>query len=206
MNSLPPLSMLPRRAICSCTMLSSRATRRKRPSLPSCTSGSLRQKIVMHCLHSVPMYAGLANGAELGMPKTVSTMPEGWVPQNGAHVARNARIDNDCYISRGGYLRMESHLLPDSVDNTHGRMVKHATYACRTAPKDTDGHWCDFTENMRIEVRARRSSTVGINDALWFMGNNSRPWPDNGEIDLLENPKKEEIGRASCRERVFSSV
>ncbi len=133
---------------------------------------------------------------EFDAPHGTVGLPEGWVPQNGAHVARNARIDNDCYISRGGYLRMESHLLPDSVDNTHGRMVKHATYACRTAPKGTGGHWCDFTENMRIEVRARRSSTVGINDALWFMGNNSRPWPDNGEIDLLENPKKEVNDRA----------
>lgn len=32
--------------------------------------------------------------------------------------------------------------------------------------------------------------TQGFNDALWFMGNNNRPWPKNGEIDLLEKPKK----------------
>lgn len=133
---------------------------------------------------------------EFDAPDGTVGLPKGWVPQNGAHVARNARIDNDCYISRGGYLRMESHLLPDSVDNSHGRMVKHATYACRTAPNGSDGFWCDFTENMRIEVRARRSSTIGINDALWFMGNNKRPWPDNGEIDLLENPKKTVNNRA----------
>ena len=44
---------------------------------------------------------------------------------------------------------------------------------------------------MRIEIRFKRTPYQGFNDALWFMGNNDRPWPANGEIDLLENPKKE---------------
>ena len=43
---------------------------------------------------------------------------------------------------------------------------------------------------MRIEIGFIRTPYVGFNDALWFMGNNNRPWPKNGEIDLLENPKK----------------
>lgn len=117
-------------------------------------------------------------------------LPQGLKLHNGSHVARNARIDADCFRTRGGYLRLESHTLPETVDNTHGKMVNHATYSCRSPKPGEDGHWCTFTENMRVEVRMRRSSTTGINDALWFMGNNKRPWPDNGEIDLLENPKK----------------
>ena len=43
---------------------------------------------------------------------------------------------------------------------------------------------------MRIEVRFKRNAYEGFNDALWFMGNNNLPWPANGEIDLLENPKR----------------
>lgn len=117
-------------------------------------------------------------------------IPEGWQLHNGAHVARCARIDSDCFKTRAGYFRLESHTLPETADNTHGKMVNHATYSCRTPKPGEEGHWCTFTENMRVEVRMRRSSTIGINDALWFMGNNKRPWPDNGEIDLLENPKK----------------
>ena len=49
-------------------------------------------------------------------------------------------------------------------------------------------HGAIFTENMRIEIRFKRVAAEGFNDALWFMGNKG-PWPKNGEIDLLENPK-----------------
>ena len=49
---------------------------------------------------------------------------------------------------------------------------------------------------MRIEIRFKRNAYQGFNDALWFMGNNDRPWPKNGEIDLLENPKKTVNNRA----------
>ena len=64
----------------------------------------------------------------------------------------------------------------------------HACY--RTSLPGSREAWCNFTENMRIEIRFRRTDTRGFNDALWFMGNNGRPWPANGEIDLLENPKR----------------
>ena len=49
---------------------------------------------------------------------------------------------------------------------------------------------------MRIEVRFKRNAYEGFNDALWFMGNNNLPWPANGEIDLLENPKRKLNNRA----------
>lgn len=127
---------------------------------------------------------------EFNAPDGPAGLPAGWRLQNGAHVARYARVDTSVYSYRGGYLRMESRKLPAAVDNGHGRKVQYSTYALRTpAPQDSD-HWCNFTENMRVEVRARRSSTTGINDALWFMDNSRKPWPSGGEIDLLENPKK----------------
>lgn len=121
-------------------------------------------------------------------------IPAGWIMNPGAHVSRCARIEDDCFVNRGGYIRMESHRLNEPVDNRNGVQVNHSTYSVITADKTSPEHWTDFTENMRIEVRARRSSHTGINDALWFMGRNGRPWPSNGEIDLMENPKAEVNG------------
>ena len=126
---------------------------------------------------------------EFNEPAGTVGVPKGWRLHRGKHVGRNALIDSTCFVSHGTYLRMNSHILPDSVDNGFGVPVKYTTYACRTAPVGAPDEWCNFTENMRIEVRMRRTPTFGINDALWFMGNNNRPWPANGEIDLLENPK-----------------
>lgn len=133
---------------------------------------------------------------EFNSPDLTVGVPAGWVLHNGPHVARAARIDAARFVTVGGYLRMSSRREEQPIDNGHGVTVEHTSYACRSARPGEDGFWCNFTENMRIEVRARRSSTTGINDALWFMGNNSRPWPDNGEIDLLENPKKTINNRA----------
>ncbi|MCM1067817.1 MAG: alpha-L-fucosidase [Muribaculaceae bacterium] len=125
-----------------------------------------------------------------GTPGTVLYgTPAGWRMNAGKHVSRHARIEEDCYMLRGGYLRMESHRLPEPVDNRHGADVEHSTYSCRTVAPADSNFWCAFTHNMRIEVRARRSSHTGLNDALWFMGNARKPWPANGEIDLMENPK-----------------
>ncbi len=122
--------------------------------------------------------------------------PLGWMAQDKPHVARSGLIDLDrCCELRDGVLHLTSHELPDSADNGHGRRVKYATFALRTVPADSPEAWCTFTENMRIEVRCRRSNHVGMNDALWFMGN-SGAWPANGEIDLLENPKREINQRA----------
>ena len=55
----------------------------------------------------------------------------------------------------------------------------------RQALPGSSEEWCNFTENMRIEVRFKRNAYEGFNDALWFMGNNNLPWPANGEICLL---------------------
>ena len=124
-------------------------------------------------------------------------MPRGFVQHTGRAMSRSARIDNKlCSKVENGVLHMWAREEQDSVDNRFGKKVKY-THACyRTALPDSHEEWCNFTENMRIEIRFRRTDTRGFNDALWFMGNNGRPWPQNGEIDLLENPKREINQRA----------
>ena len=121
----------------------------------------------------------------------IGSLPMGWRAHIRAHASRFTRIDvNKCCRVQDGYLYMGSMEEPDSIDNGFGKMVKYSSFAWRSSQPGDKDHWCNFTENMRIEVRCRRSNTIGMNDALWFMGNNNRPWPDNGEIDLLENPKR----------------
>lgn len=119
-------------------------------------------------------------------------MPRGFVQHTGPAMSRSARIENkNCSRVEHGALHMWAHEEQDSVDNRFGKKVKY-THACyRTTPPGSREEWCNFTENMRIEIRFRRTDTRGFNNALWFMGNNGRPWPKNGEIDLLENPKRE---------------
>ncbi len=117
-------------------------------------------------------------------------LPKGWIIQMGAHAAKNAKIDLDkcSKVTDDGYLKLWSVEEADSIDNGFGKKVKHSTFAYRTALPGAEENWCNFTENMRIEVRYRRSNATGFINALWLMGNNNRPWPKNGEIDLLENP------------------
>ena len=118
--------------------------------------------------------------------------PRGFVERFNRLMSRTARIDNRaCSEVADGVLRMITLEEPDSVDNRYGKKVRfrHACYQS-SAAGSRDG-WCTFTENMRIEVRYRRSDTKGFNNAVWFMNNSRKPWPKGGEIDLLENPKKQ---------------
>lgn len=118
-------------------------------------------------------------------------LPLGFVEHPGRAMSRSARVDNaTCSRVEEGHLHMWAREEPDSIDNRYGQRVKYSHACYRTAKPGTAEAWCNFTENMRIEIRFRRSDTRGFNDALWFMGNNGRPWPANGEIDLLENPKR----------------
>lgn len=122
---------------------------------------------------------------------TAHGLPLGFMEHRGAHMSRTARVSNkECSKVTNGALHIWSVEEPDSVDNFFGQKVKYS-HGCYRSPKPGDKEfWCRFTENMRIEIRFKRTDTQGFNDALWFMGNNNRPWPKNGEIDLLENPKK----------------
>ncbi len=117
--------------------------------------------------------------------------PRGFMQHNGKAMSRSARVDNlVCSKVENGVLHMWAREEPDSIDNRFGKKVKYSHACYRTSLPGSREEWCNFTENMRIEIRFRRSDTQGFNDALWFMGNNGRPWPANGEIDLLENPKR----------------
>lgn len=117
--------------------------------------------------------------------------PRGFIERRNQLMSRDARIENrECSEVIDGVLRMITLELPDSVDNRYGRKVKYKHACYRSSPADSHDGWCRFTENMRIEVRYRRSDTRGFNNALWFMNNSDKPWPAGGEIDLVENPKK----------------
>ena len=110
-------------------------------------------------------------------------------------MSKSANVNNaKCSKVENGVLHMWSVEEPDSIDNGFGKKVKfsHAGYRSVVSGKQA---WCNFTENMRIEIRFKRVAAEGFNDALWFMGNKG-PWPKNGEIDLLENPKKKINQRA----------
>ena len=118
--------------------------------------------------------------------------PLGFEPHHTAHMSRVARVNNEhCSHVKGGVLHIWSKQEEDSIDNAYGKKVKYSTACYRTYKERNKQFWCNFTENMRIEIRFKRTNTVGFNDALWFMGNNKKKWPANGEIDLLENPKKQ---------------
>lgn len=119
-------------------------------------------------------------------------LPLGFVEHRGRHMSRTAKIDNKkCSKVEDGILHIWSVEEKDSIDNRYGKNVKYSTGCYKTPAPGEKNFWCRFTENMRIEIRLKRTDTQGFNDALWFMGNNNRPWPKNGEIDLLENPKKQ---------------
>lgn len=122
---------------------------------------------------------------------TYKGLPLGFIEHKGMHMSRTARVNNKkCSKIADGVLRIWSSEEKDSIDNRYGKKVKYSTACYKTPPPGDQNFWCRFTENMRIEIRLKRTNTQGFNDALWFMGNNGRPWPKNGEIDLLENPKK----------------
>jgi len=123
--------------------------------------------------------------------------PLGFEQQTGATVNRGAKVDNaTCVSVSDGVLHIKARRLDAPVDNGYGKTVEYAQGALRSAKPNSSQFWCCFTENMRIEVRARRSAYTGLNDAIWFMPNGSGKWPACGEIDLLENPKKKINNRA----------
>lgn len=146
---------------------------------------------------SHPMLAGwrFYTAHEFLDKDTKEGLPLGFEEHKTKAMSRSANINNvKCSKVEDGVLHMWPVEEPDSIDNGFGEKVKfsHAGYRSVTAGKQA---WCNFTENMRVEIRFKRVAAEGFNDALWFMGNKG-PWPKNGEIDLLENPKKEINQRA----------
>jgi len=128
---------------------------------------------------------------------TRNGFPLGFEEQKGGTVNRDAKVDVDrCVFVKDGILHIKAYHLDTLIDNGYGKQVEYIQGAIRSASKDNPEFWCTFTENMRIEVRARRDAVTGINDAIWFMPNAKIKWPAGGEIDLLENPKKKVNNRA----------
>lgn len=129
---------------------------------------------------------------------TQNHLPLGFTEHKTTTMSRFACVSNATRskVTSQGILHMWACEEPDSLANGFGKKVKYTHAAYRSAAPGSNQEWCNFTENMRIEIRFKRTDTKGFNDALWFMGNNKQPWPANGEIDLLENPKKQINQRA----------
>lgn len=135
-------------------------------------------------------------------------LPHGLHPFNTQMMNESAIVRNEeCARIEDGHLIMEAHRLPETVNtgftnqyNPTGDVdYEHASF--RAYPKRNPqglGDWFSLHTHMRFEVRYRRTNTQGFNNAVWFQGNvqthpeytGQVPWPDYGEIDLLENPKQ----------------
>lgn len=77
-----------------------------------------------------------------------------------------------------GYLKIEARL--DSSITPEGNIAPITSASIHTKNK---GEWT----YGRIEVRAKIPSMLGSWPAIWMLGNNARPWPACGEIDIMEH-------------------
>lgn len=106
----------------------------------------------------------------------------------------HAIFNADMRVISDGTLKLKTRKLETPTTNMYGDPAEY-----ETAPLYSKRHhqagvkWVKFTENMRIEVRYRSSGHTGFNEAIWLMGQTNYdgsgvPWPDNGEIDIMESP------------------
>ena len=130
---------------------------------------------------------------------STAVLPHGLHPFDTAMMNESAIVRNEeCASIEDGHLVMVARRLSEVVNTgytnqynpTGDVQYEHASF--RTYPERNAqmGDWFTLAPNMRLEVRYRRTNTVGFNNAIWFQGNILNvPWPDYGEIDLFENPK-----------------
>ena len=130
---------------------------------------------------------------------TTTIQPYGLYPFDTAMMNESAIVRNEsCATVENGRLIMVARRLASVVNTgftnqfnpTGDVQYEHASF--RTYPERNAemGDWFSLAPNMRLEVRYRRTNTIGFNNAIWFQGNVLNvPWPDYGEIDLFENPK-----------------
>ncbi|WP_289024003.1 BACON domain-containing carbohydrate-binding protein [uncultured Salegentibacter sp.] len=109
---------------------------------------------------------------------------------------QNAVFNGDMKVVKDGTLKIKTRKLASPTTNIHGDAAEYETAPLYSKRYDQGGvKWVKFTTNMRVEVRYKSSGHQGFNEALWFMGQSNYdgqgiPWPDNGEIDLMESPFK----------------
>ena len=125
-------------------------------------------------------------------------LPFGLYPFDEPIQNESAWVRNEeCSSVENGLLVMKAYHLDAPVktgkSNQYNRdgEVEYMHASFRTYPSRNPqgmGDWFTLAPNMRVEVRYRRTNTVGFNNAVWFQGNTGS-WPANGEIDLMENPK-----------------
>lgn len=111
----------------------------------------------------------------------------------------NAKFNDDMKVVENGTLKIKTRKLAAPTTNIHGDPAEYESAPLYSKRHHQGGvKWVKFTTNMRVEVRYRSSGHQGFNEALWFMGQSNYdgqgiPWPDSGEIDLMESPFKNQI-------------
>ncbi|MCR8668720.1 hypothetical protein NO995_13590 [Aestuariibaculum sp. M13] len=114
-------------------------------------------------------------------------------------LAINHAVFNDgMRVLENGTLKLKTKKLAAPTVNKYGDPAEYEMSALYSKRHDQGGvKWVKFTKNMRVEVRYRNSGKQGFNEAIWFMGQSNYdsqkiPWPQCGEIDLVEAPYKNE--------------
>ena len=99
-------------------------------------------------------------------------IPRGHSPWN-----KYMSFNENCYEVSNGTIKLKG------IVNTYGEKAEGKV------PYLTGGIWTknkiDFAEGI-IEIRFKVEDLEGAWPALWLLNNDSTPWPDGGEIDIME--------------------
>jgi hypothetical protein len=110
----------------------------------------------------------------------------------------HAKYNDAMRVLENGTLKLKTRKLATPTTNKYGDPAEYEMAALYSKRHDQGGvKWVKFTTSMRVEVRYRNSGKQGFNEAVWFMGQSNYdaqkiPWPECGEIDLVEAPFKNE--------------
>lgn len=99
-------------------------------------------------------------------------------PSSGPDWIKYMSTAPECFEFTGESLILKGINTPESVNDSR-------PYICGGI--STEG-LVDFEPPFRIEIRARFSNAQGAWPAMWMMpSHNTLPWPDCGEIDIMEH-------------------
>ncbi|NKI26914.1 hypothetical protein HCG49_10105 [Arenibacter sp. 6A1] len=124
---------------------------------------------------------------------------------------KNAKYNEDMKVFENGTFKIKTRKLASPTVNQHGDPAEYETAPVYSKRHHQGGaKFVKFTTNMRVEVRYRHSGHTGFNEAVWFMGQSNYdgqaiPWPDCGEIDLMEAPFAKE-SHFSLHSKNFSAT